>query len=215
MIIFLAITTMVLTSYILEFQNGIYMLFLPLLNFLEKIIPIPVKQQLEYKSKQKEINTVLIGVHRMGWIFLESLLKFKKKVLAIDNDPEIIKKLVDKKINCIYGDARNREVLDKLRLSKIKTIISTVPHPEENLFLISYIKSKNKKVNIFVTANHFHHAKELYKAGADYVILPHLLTGEKVSLMLKKSFNNKKYLDNLTKKHRKLLGLDKKLSLEY
>ena len=102
-----------------------------------------------------------------------------------------------------------------MRLSKIKTIISTVPHPEENLFLISYIKSKNKKVNIFVTANHFHHAKELYKAGAYYVILPHLLTGEKVSLMLKKSFNNKKYLDNLTKKHRKLLGLDKKLSLEY
>jgi Trk K+ transport system NAD-binding subunit len=151
----------------------------------------------------------------MGGIFLRTLRKSKKNVLAIDNDPDIIKGLIKKKIPCIYGDIRNKEVLDRLHLRKIKTIISTVPHPEENLFLIDYVKSKNKKINVFVTANHFHEARKMYKSGADYVILPHLLTGEKVSIILKKTFRRKKYLKNLTKKHIKLFGLDKNLITKY
>jgi len=215
MVIFLAIITMVLTSYILEFQNNIYMVFLPMLNLFEKIIPIKIKQKLEYKSGKRETNTILIGAHRMGGIFLESLLKFKKRVLVIDNNPEIIKTLINRKITCVYGDARNKEILDTLNLKKVKTIISTVPQPVENLFLIDYIKNKNPEVSIFVTANHFHEAKKMYKAGADYVILPHLLTGEKVSLMLKKSFETKSYLKKLTKKHRKLLGVDLNLVEDY
>ena len=186
-----------------------------MLNLFEKKIPIKIKQKLEYKSGKRETNTILIGAHRMGGIFLESLLKFKKRVLVIDNNPEIIKTLINRKITCVYGDARNKEILDTLNLKKVKTIISTIPQPVENLFLIDYIKNKNPKVSIFVTANHFHEAKKMYKAGADYVILPHLLTGEKVSLMLKKSFETKSYLKKLTKKHRKLLGVDLNLVEDY
>ena len=62
-----------------------------------------------------------------------------------------------------------------------------------------------------MTANHFHTARKMYSIGADYVILPHLLTGEKVSMILKKTFKDKKYLNNLTKKHHKLLGLNDSL----
>jgi Kef-type K+ transport system membrane component KefB len=211
MTIFLAVTTMVLTSYILEFQNGIYNLFLPLLKLLEKLMPIKSRHELEYKPKEKNIDTVLIGSHRMGMIFLNSMTKFKKKVLVIDNNPEVINRLIKNKVSCIYGDVRNKEILDKLRLRTVKTVISTVPLPEENLFLIDYIKSKNPKTNIFVTANHFHTARKMYSIGADYVILPHLLTGEKVSMILKKTFKDKKYLNNLTKKHHKLLGLNDSL----
>jgi Kef-type K+ transport system membrane component KefB len=40
MVILLAIITMILTSYILEFQDKIYMAYLPLLNLIEKITPI-------------------------------------------------------------------------------------------------------------------------------------------------------------------------------
>ena len=53
--------------------------------------------------------------------------------------------------------------------------------------------------------------RKMYKYGADYVILPHLLTGEKVSLIIKRAFHDRKYLKGLTKKHLKLLGLDESL----
>lgn len=186
-------------------------MFTPLLKLIEKLIPIKTKDELEYKPRGKGIDTILIGTHRMGGIFLNSLTKYKKKALVIDNNPEIIKNLINRKIPCVYGDVRNKEVLDTIKFKNIRTIISTVPHPEENLFLIDYAKSKNPKIHVFVTANHFHSARKMYKYGADYVILPHLLTGEKVSLIIKRAFHDRKYLKGLTKKHLKLLGLDESL----
>lgn len=210
-VIFLAIITMIFTSYFIEFRNGIYWLFSPLLKIIESIIPNSLKKNLEYKPKQKKIDTVLVGSHRMGSIFLDQLSKSKKNVLVIDNNPEIIRSLMKKKVSCIYGDIRNKEIMDQIKLNRIKTIISTVPHEQDNLFLLDYARMKNPKINFFLTANHFHEAKEMYKFGADYVILPHLLTGEKVSMILQKAFKNKGYLKRLTKKHVKLLGLDESL----
>jgi Kef-type K+ transport system membrane component KefB len=211
MVIFLAIVTMILTSYLLEFQNGIYMLFLPILKLIENLIPPNLKNKLEYKPKEKHIDTLLVGCHRMGSMFLETLEGFKRKVLIIDNNPEVVKETISKKLSSMYGDVRNREILDKVNFKKIKMIISTVPHAEENLFLIDYAKSKNPKIKILVTANHFYSAKKMYRSGADYVILPHILTGEKVSTILRRAFQNKTYLAKLTKKHFKLLGVDENL----
>jgi len=210
-VIFLAIITMIFTSYFIEFRNGIYWLFTPLLKIGESIIPDSLKKNLEYKPKQQRIDTVLVGAHRMGAIFLDKLTKTKKNVLVIDNNPEIIKNLLKKKVSCIYGEIRNKEIMDQIKLKKIKTIISTVPHEQDNLFLLDYARMKNPKINFFLTANHFHEAKQMYKYGADYVILPHLLTGEKVSMILQKAFKNKDYLKRLTKKHVKLLGLDESI----
>jgi voltage-gated potassium channel len=100
----------------------------------------------------------------------------------------------------------NKEVLDKIKVKSLKTVISTVPNTRDNLFLVRYIKNKNKKINMIVTANHVHQAKRLYRAGADYVILPHIISGEKVASMLKKSTNNKKYFENI--KGRNIKRLD-------
>ena len=40
---------------------------------------------------------------------------------------------------------------------------------------------------IFVAASHIEEALDLYDAGADYVVLPHFLGGERVSLLVKES----------------------------
>jgi Kef-type K+ transport system membrane component KefB len=199
-IILLTIITMILTSYMLEFQYQIYMLFLPLLKTIDKIVPVKKKEILEYTPKNK-IDVVLIGKHRMGNILLKTLTKLRKKVMIVDNNPDIIKSLVEHKIPCLYGNMSNREVLDKIKTRHLKTIISTVPNMHDNTYLIKYIKDKNKNIRVMVTANHLHQAQWLYAVGADYVILPHIISGEKVASMLKRSSKSKKYFDNLKKEH--------------
>ena len=42
----------------------------------------------------------------------------------------------------------------------------------------------NKQAAVFVTTNSVEEALELYDLGADYVILPHFLGGDHVSLIL-------------------------------
>jgi Kef-type K+ transport system membrane component KefB len=200
-IILITIITMILTSYLLEFQYPIYLFFSPLLGALEKIFPIKKKELLEYKSSGNKIDVVLIGKHRMGTIFFDTLEKLRKRILVIDHNPDVINKLIEIKNPCLYGNMSNREVLDKIRTRNLKTIISTVPSLQDNLYLIKYIKNKNKKTNVVIAANHLHEARILYNNGADYVILPHVISGEKVATMIKKSFKSKTYFKKTKKAH--------------
>jgi len=207
-IILLTIITMILTSYLLEFQYSIYLFFSPALTFIEKILPVKKRMILEYHPRGKKIDVLLIGKHRMGSIFYSTLKKLRKKVMVLDNNPDVIKELLNDKIACAYGNMANREVLDKIKVKPLKTVISTVPNTRDNLFLVRYMKNKNQKINMIVTANHVHQAKRLYAAGADYVILPHIISGEKVASMLKKSTRNKKYFKNTKSKNMKHLDLN-------
>jgi Kef-type K+ transport system membrane component KefB len=206
MVILLTIVTMILTSYLVEFREYIYEFFNPLLKLFEKVFGRN-KPQLEYIKKNKEINFVLCGKHRMGSIIYKHF-KNKRRLLVIDNNPDVISKLMKEKAPCIYGDIRNAEVLDKLNLRKIKTIISTVPDVNDNAFLLKYIKSKNKKINIIVTANHNYEAIKLYELGADYVIMPHLLSGERVTHMIQKFIKRRSYLKSMSKRHLTQLAED-------
>ncbi len=204
-IILLTIITMILTSYLLEFQYPIYVFFSPALKFIENLLPVKKKKVLEYTPRGKKIDVLLIGKHRMGSIFYNTLKGLRKKVLVLDNNPDVIKKLLKNKVPCVYGNMSNKEVLEKIKVKSLKTVIATVPNTRDNLFLIKYIKSKNEKVNVIVTANHVHQAEMLYGAGADYVILPHIISGEKVASMLKKSTKNRKYFIESKKRNIKHL----------
>jgi len=202
-VIFLTILTMVLTSYSLEFKNGLYRGFAPILSLFDKL-PLH-RKKLEYLSKRHAKTVVLIGRHRMGSIFYETLKKMRRSTIVVDNNPDIIKHMINAEESCIYGDINNVEVLDKLNLRKVKVIISTVPGESDNLFLLDYVKKINPKVRVLLTAQHVHEAEKLYEKGADYVIVPHILSGEKVSLIIKKILRDKSYTGKLRKRHSKYL----------
>jgi len=203
LVIFLVIITMALTSYLIKYGEQIYLFFS---DFLKPFETWGMKRRkLEFKTKENHKTVLLIGCHRMGGIFLNTLQRMKKKVLVIDNNPDKIQELMKRGISCMYGDMTNPEILERIKLHKIKTIISTVPNEQDNKFLINHAKAANPKVEIFVTANHLHQAYYLYNSGADYVILPHILSGEKMSKLLRDVVKDHKNVKKLRKKHIKHL----------
>ena len=196
--VLLVVLTIILTSYFIQYDNKIYS-SLPFLRIFDKISI--GKQNLGNLSKRYGGNIVLFGCHRMGSIFSNTFKKMNKDFLVVDDNPEIINDLVNEKISCLYGDANNLEVLERLNLRKSELVVSTIPDFDINSFLVSYIKNKNKKVRVIVTANHFHQARDLYNLGADYVILPHVLSGEMISHLFKRVIFNNHKLKNLRERH--------------
>ena len=75
--------------------------------------------------------------------------------------------------------------MNRLELKSAKMVISTANSYEDNLLFLKKVKELNKYVPIIVTAHKIDEALELYKQGADYVILPHFLGGDMVSSLLK------------------------------
>ena len=113
--------------------------------------------------------------------------------------------MIERKIPCIYGDLGNREVLKRLNLHNAKMVISTVPNEQDNGFLINYIKKHNPKVVVIVMSPHGSGAVKMYERGADYVIVPHLLSGEMVARFLRELMENKKDIGDIRLRHMKHL----------
>jgi voltage-gated potassium channel Kch len=73
------------------------------------------------------------------------------------------------------------------------------------LLLLNKIRQKNKKGILIVTARQINEAFELYKAGADYVILPHFLGGEYTAKVIEEAKTDKRIYAKIRINHIKNL----------
>jgi len=195
-LILLTIITMSLTTYFIGYERHLFSWFSWPLNLFNKIKT--KQEELEYfEGEDKKI--VLFGCHRMGSLLLKEFEEEKKSVVVVDYNPEIIRSLINKKIPCIYGDFVNREVLDRLDIKNAEMVVSTIPDLEDNLLLIKKTRELSPKVPIFATVSRIDDAFELYEAGADYVILPEVIGGQKASEIIRKIKRNKSSLKDLKK----------------
>ena len=201
-LVLLTVFTMSISTYLISYEKKISKILDWPLNILNKFHS--KNENLEYHGEDKK-RILIFGCHRMGSLFLKEFEKNKNEIFVVDYNPEIIKPLIDKKVPCIYGDYVNEEVLNKIDLKKSEMVISTIPDFEENLLLIKKIKRINPRVIIFVVAERISEALSLYKAGADYVILPQIIGGQKVSEIINKIKNNKSEIKTLKKEHLRYL----------
>ncbi len=180
--VLLALVTMTITSYYIKYDDELYRWFGRYLKPLERFAP--VKKELEKIRADKGHEYVLVGLDRIGYSIFRKLRKMQKDLVVVDFNPDIIKRLISKHVPCIYGDVGDPEIIEKLKLHHTKMFISTIPNHGENLYMIGELKKHNKNATIIVTSYQVEEALSLYEAGADYVIIPHYLGGEHVSVLL-------------------------------
>lgn len=173
------------STYMIIYSDKIYSAISQYLKIFEKK---KIKEKIGIKD---DYEYVLLGENRIGFSIMKKFIESKKKYLVIDFNPERVRKLQKKGTRCIYGDVSNSEIINELRLDKAKLMVSTVPEMEVNLMIINKVKQKNKNTIIIVTGRQISDAFELYKAGADYVIMPHFLGGEYTSEIIERAGDNK------------------------
>jgi Kef-type K+ transport system membrane component KefB len=201
-IVLLTILTMSITTYTINYEKKLFEWLGWQLGLLDRLKS--KKEELEYLSNDSK-KIIIFGCHRMGSLFLKEFEKEKKDILVVDYNPEIIRSLIEKKIPCIYGDFANEEVLEKANAKSAEMIISTIADVDDNKLLIKKTKEINPNALVFVVAGRISEAMLLYKAGADYVILPQVIGGQKGYDAIKKIRNGKVDLNALKKNHIKYL----------
>lgn len=204
MISAVGIVTITFSTYMITYNEKLFLWLAPYLKIFERKNIYEEKMSLHKKSKKFDI--ILLGQHRMGYSILKNLIKRKKKVLVVDYNPTVIKELVRKNIPCVYGDVADPDVLRDLKHHQPKIIISTITLFEDNILITKIFRNLNKNMIIVTSANTTKKAIELYKEGADYVIIPHILSGEKISEMLELNLYTKKKIHVLRKKHLEFLA---------
>ncbi len=211
LVVIVALVSMSLTSYFIEYGNWFYRIMRRPLRLFD----IFTTEGLEYLPLEAKPTIILCGYNRIGYSVLRDLRELKKKVLVVDYNPEIISLLVNQGFHCIYGDVSDEEILARMNLRHIELLISTVPDMPDNLLLIRKIRQVNKKAHIIVTASDIDGALKLYEHGADYVTLPHFLGGEHVSNLISKVREKKIKLAEEKKRHINDLHLRKQIGHEH
>ncbi len=173
----ITIITMILTAYIIKFDDSMYGWF----SRWMKRDEIHGKDEIGKLPKKLRNHIVVFGTHRMGMKIIKTLVELKKNFVVADINPERVRTLLKKKINCVYGDMANSELYEMLHLRDASVVISSVNQFDNNLKMINAVRKENRKVIVIVATRSYTEAIRLYKAGADYVVLPETLGGEKVS----------------------------------
>lgn len=170
------IITITGSAYMIIYNDKIYKKLSKYLTIFEKKNII---EDFKLHEEHKSYEIIIIGGDRGSFNLIKHLKKEKKKFLIIDFNPKIINRLVKEKVANIYGDVSDYEIIEKIKLYKPKIIISTIPNFEDNKFLIRELK--NTEALIFVISKQIDEALELYKKGADFVIIPELFSGQKIA----------------------------------
>ena len=175
----IALITISTSSYSMYYAHALFKRITPLLNTFEG-----TKKE-KAQVPQKEYDFILFGSHRLGHKFLNPAQDLKLKTLIIENNPKAVLSLEARGFETLFGDAGEKELLEELPLLKAKLIISTIPDMHVNITIKEILEAQNYKGTFIATAEQPYFALELYKAGVDYVIIPHHLGGDLMASVMK------------------------------
>ena len=170
------IITITASTYLIMYGNNIFNAFAKYLHPFERKKLI---ENLEHRNLSKKYDLILFGCHRMGFSILNKIKK--QKILVVDFDPEVIKKLKKGGIEAVYADANDNEIVNELAFLKPNFVISTIPNLENNKLILKSFRRFNPHAVIFSTCKHTNDCIELYKHGCDYVAYPEILAAQKIT----------------------------------
>lgn len=195
-----AIITIFTSSYLIIYNEKIYKFLIPFFNLFGKD---------KYQQREKvteNFDVWVVGFHRIGEYVAKSLHKTGFKIAVIDFDPAISKRGDHKNLSLFFGDASDIEFIENLPIANSKLVVLTIPALDDQMVVISHIKQSRSNAFIIANAYQYEEIKELYEAGADYVMMPHLVGGNWISDILVKDKWSKESFTTLRSEQESMLN---------
>jgi len=136
--------------------------------------------------KKMNQHVIICGFGRNGKEAALSLAQKKIPFIIIEKEDKEIANISANFPNypVIQGDASNEEVLKKAAPEKAKALITTLPIDADNLFIVLSAREFNKSMTIISRASDDHTDVKLQRAGADKVIMPDKIGGQRMAKLV-------------------------------
>ncbi len=193
-----AVLSMIIASVMITHANKLYKKLSKFLSFFERK---NYKHFLEKGQTDENLKgfVIVIGARRVGGEIVKLLKREKIPQIVLDFNPHQVEALVQEKIPVLYGDMGDPEVLDGLNLQDARMVISTSASLEDNLLLLEELSSRRINIPVIIRADTADDARDLYKAGADFVIIPEILAGDFLVEKLKEHLSDGDFFKDRSK----------------
>ncbi len=183
------IISMIATPYMINRADSLH-------NWIRRrLVPKPIPffrrrlEQLERlppSAEPLENHIVIAGAGVFGST-LATQLQSKGPVVIVEQDPELVYHFAQRGFFAVFGSRQNQDVWEKTRLEKARLLIVTIPDKNAAVQVVRNARKKNPGLFIFGRAHYYRDALELYKNGADFVVMPQII-GSNFSLQLIEEF---------------------------
>lgn len=127
--------------------------------------------------KRMKDHVIIVGYGRNGHQAAHELQLSGIPFIILERNHELIINNVNEKLHFIEGDATEDEVLIDAGIKRAKSIILSLPHDVDNLFITISARALNPKVQIITRATNASTQKKLLIAGANKVVMPEQIGG--------------------------------------
>ena len=207
----IALITIACSAYMIIYADKLYELFEKDLSMFERR-KAPHNHEKEHR---RSYDMVLFGYHKGGQEFVKVFKSLKRSYVVVDYDPEVIDILEHQKIEYIYGDITDIELLEEIGLERPKLVVSTITDYDTTVFLVKLLDEKNPRSVIICHADNISEADALYELGATYVMMPHYIGSEKIGALIKRSGLKKSEFTELREKHLAFLHSHYEAEMEF
>ena len=153
---------------------------------LQFIIRFYLTQRRKMKKDIENLSNhfIIAGFGRMGRIIQEGLSTGGIDTAIIEQDQEIADELADRNILHIQGDATKDEVLKSAGLERARGLVCVLPTDAENVFTV--LTARGIRPDCFMVSRALdpESEKKLKRAGADRVVKPVEIAGNRLVHLL-------------------------------
>lgn len=177
-----AVATISVSTYFIIYSNRLYDLISGFLPFLKS------KRFFEnslHMTEDKIYSFVCLGFGDTGKrVFSDGTIN-KKDVLIVDFDPRALKEAGKLNFQILYGDVSDLETIDFVLKTKPKIVVSTIMNVDSNIVLAKKLQKKDAGASLIVLSHTVQDAQKLCAEGIEFVLVPSIVTADKVKTILK------------------------------
>lgn len=171
LITLVGLITISASTYMILYSHPLYERLAPWLSVFERKVP---HRELDSPiGDEGRVDVLLIGLGRFGSAVAEHLSERGSRLLAVDFDPELLKRHTDKNYPVHYGDAEDPEFIASLPLPRVKWVVSTVRDRAINRMLLNALHEQGYKGRVAVASSSRHDARQFEQEGVDLVLIPY------------------------------------------
>ncbi len=141
---------------------------------------------------------IICGAKETGGHAIEMFLQSAEPFVVIDDDEELVDKLIGNNALAIMGESTSEEALKSAQIERAKGILLALPRDIDNVFAALTARALNPTINIVSIVYQQEAEKKLLRAGVNKTINPNNIGGSRMASLLLKP-NVISFFDVITK----------------
>ena len=142
------------------------------------------RSRMEARIGDLNKHVVICGGGRMGALTAADLKRRGVRSVIVEQDPAINREFADRGDLYVEGDATAEETLLAAGLKRARALVTVLPRDSDNLYVSLTARGLRADLLIVARAEQPSTEVKLKRAGADRVILPHVVGATKIANIL-------------------------------